>query len=273
MSEKSTQTAALARAAVDAGADPDAFVEAVRDVVDTDTPASIRHLSDQQAEIAERILDAYRDEQGNGSVENFEDWMWSVAYYNYDDSEFHAARTALQEFFRETTPVDEPVDERFGPFLGDRSGGSDDGDTDDESRDREDTVTDDTDSSGDESGNDNRDDSNDIDADEYRETMLEMQRSQTEALTSLAESLREDGDDDDDEDDDGDDDEDDEDRTVTVDGEEMSARDAVEQLREDLDGAEPATPDDDRDAGDDEDSTDDETDTEQRGTDPRDLLK
>jgi hypothetical protein len=53
----------------------------------------------------------------------------------------------------------------------------------------------------------------------------------------------------------------------------MSARDAVKQLREDLDGAEPATPDDDRDAGDDEDSTDDETDTEQRGTDPRDLLK
>ena len=86
-------------------------------------PDEHRHLSAQQAEITTRLIDAYRDSQGNGSVENFEDWLWTVARHEFTGDEFHAAMTALEEFFRDQTPLDEPVTAQFVPFLDDQRDG------------------------------------------------------------------------------------------------------------------------------------------------------
>jgi hypothetical protein len=234
---------AMARAAVGNRPDADAeqLVDAFRAVV-MGPDSEERHLSDQQAETAEQLVNAYRDEQGDGSVENFESWLWSVARHQFDDNEFHAAHTALEEYFRETTPLDEPVSDRFMPFLTDRDGG-------DEGSDARDSVTDpDNDPSGDDP-DDTQDGQDDMTDAEYRENMLEMQRQQTETLSALADALREDGDDEDDEDDDEDDDGGDT-QSLTVDGEEFTADD-VRQLHEGLDDADPDTEtDEDRDAND-----------------------
>lgn len=187
-----------------------------------------RHLSDQQAERAVQVLDAYRDEQGNGSVQNFESWLWGPARGRFDDEQVHAAMTALEEFYRETTPLDEPVTNAFAPFLDDRQ----DGDTDTNH------MTDDSTDSGDDAGDD-RDGSDGMDAQEYREFMREQQEQQTEILRTLADALREDDDDDDDDDDDGgdsdgddkDDDDDDDDRSA----DDLAAE--VADLREQLEEA------------------------------------
>jgi hypothetical protein len=146
-----------------------------------------RHLSEQQAEIAARMIDAYREAQGNGSVENFEDWLFSVAYYDFDENEFHAAMTALQEFYRETTPLEEPVTEQFVPFL---SGEVDDGGNSNTN----DMTESESDQSGDGDGTEpdgEQDGSDGIGAEEFREQMLEMQRQQTETLNALSESISE----------------------------------------------------------------------------------
>ncbi|WP_435175638.1 hypothetical protein [Halorussus sp. AFM4] len=213
-----------------------------------------RHLSGQQAEIAQQMLASYRDEQGNGSVSNFEDWLWSVAYYEFDDNQFHAARTALQEFYRDTTPLEEPVSEQFAPFLDGQQDASGDGDGDsgDGAEQNQNDMSDtDTEQSGDEPDNEN-DGSDGISADEFRSTMLEMQEQQTETLRTLADSLR--ADDEDDEDNEGDDDDDDDDepgedddddgeqssddpdttQTVVIDGEERALEDVVDEQREQL---------------------------------------
>jgi len=261
--------AAMARAATEArpDADPSQLVADFRAVVMGPDNRAVapndRHLSAQQAETATRLLDAYRDRQGNGSVENFESWLWNVAYHEFDEDEFHAAETALQEFYRETTPLEEPVGEQFVPFLSGQDGG--DGDTD-EGSDARDSVTDtDTTQSGDDPDNTN-DDQDDIPAAEFRSEMLEMQRQQTETLSTLAEALREDGmDDEDDEDDEEDDD--DEDRALDVDGEKVTAAE-VREMREQLPDADVAT-DEDEDASerDAEESSDDQS------ANPKNLLK
>lgn len=210
-----------------------------------------RHLSEQQAAMAGQVLDAYRNEQGNGSVDNFESWLWS-ARDQFDANEIHATRTALQEFYRETTPLEEPVTEAFVPFLDERDDGDGDANTNDM------TENDSADAGGDDDvdpdgthddGSDGMDDS------EYRESMLEMQRTQTEALQTITESLREDDEDDDEDDDEGDEDEDEEDdggengadvdgegdeRTVTIDGEERAVDEALADLREQVDAADAA---------------------------------
>jgi hypothetical protein len=207
-----------------------------------------RHLSGQQAEIAQQLLASYRDEQGNGSVANFEDWLWSVAYYEFDDNQFHAARTALQEFYRETTPLEEPVGEQFAPFLdGEQDASDSDGDGGGSEQNQNDMTDNDSEQSGDEP-DDTNDDQDGMDESEYRESMLEMQRTQTEALNSLTEALREDDSDGDDEDDEDDEDEgDDEDggensadgdagenRTVEVDDEELDVQEVVDDHRDTL---------------------------------------
>lgn len=240
-----------------------------------------RHLSEQQAEMAESLLGAYRDEQGNGSVSNFEDWLWSVAYYEFDENQFHAAMTALQEFYRDTTPLEEPVDKQFAPFLDGRGDG--DGE-DDEGGDARDSVTDDTNESGDPDDT-NNEEQDDMDAQDYRESMLEMQRQQTETLSTLADAIREDdedGDDDDDEeedgdgenDEDGDDEDDDEEqssddadeaRVLEIDGEEVTVDD-VQALREQLQDADPDAAVETQEAEpDDEQSADESTTTETSG--------
>ncbi|WP_256394109.1 hypothetical protein [Natronoarchaeum rubrum] len=133
----------------------------------------------------------------------------------------------------------------------------------------------------------NNDDAEDpdrsADAEQFRDFMREQTEQQTEILRTLADSLREDDEDDDEdeeeeeeeESDDGEDDEDEDDeensadaddeRTVTIDGEEMTADEAVETLRDDVDGAEPETP------GDDDDERDDEP-ADERTSDPKELL-
>jgi hypothetical protein len=242
-----------------------------------------RHLSGQQAEIAEQLLNSYRDEQGNGSVENFEDWLWSVAYHQYDDNQFHAAMTALQEFYRETTPLEDPVGKQFAPFLDERQDGE--GDTNQNDMTDTDTETQSGDGATDPDGT-NSDDGTDgvSDAEEFRSEMLEMQRTQTETLNTLASALREDdedgdgdGDEEDDDDEDGDDDggensaDLDDDRTVEVDGEELDVQDVVDDHQEtlaalraggvDLDDVDLG---DGRDVADEADTSDDAADDEQR---------
>lgn len=249
------------------GADPrttsQAAIAQARGVVMGPDADEQRHLSGQQAEMAVQVLDAYRDGQGNGSVDNFESWLWS-ARGQFDEGMLHATKTALQEFYRDTTPLDEPVTEQFGPFLEDRQSGDDENTN---------NMTDDTDPDGEQNADpdDDRDGSDGISAGEFREQMLEMQRTQTETLNTVAEVVREDDDDDDDEgeegdDDDDDDDDDDGDRSITIDGEEMTADEAVRKLADDVEDADPDT-DDDRDA-DGEDSEPDE----ERNSDPKDLL-
>ena len=244
-----TQGAAveLARAAQAArdDADPEQLVAEFRTaVMGPDEP---RHLSTQQAEIATTLLNAYRDEQGDGSVENFEEWLWSVAYHQFEDNEFHAAQTALREFYRETTPLEEPVSQQFGPFLDNRQG---DGGNDSDDDDRD--MSDDDSQSGDDP-DDTNDGQDGMDAKEYRESMLELQKTQTEILRDMRE-----GDDDDDDEDDEDEqsaDTDDQDagdrptesQTLDVDGEEYDAED-VRELRERLADADVETPDDEDDA-------------------------
>jgi hypothetical protein len=222
-----------------------------------------RHLSAQQAETAETLLDAYRNEQGNGSVENFESWLWNVAYHQFDDNEFHAAQTALQEFYRETTPLEEPVDTQFIPFLDSQQSGDESGDdNDDEGGDARDSVTDSNTQSGDNPDNTN-DDQDGMDQQEYRESMLEMQRQQTETLSALADSLRED---DDGGDDDDDDDEDEgNEQSLDIDGDEVTAED-VREMREQLGDAEPDTD------GNREADAEDEEPDDQRDADPKNLL-
>lgn len=217
-------------------------------------PDGQRHLSDQQAEIAERLVDAYRDQQGDGSVENFEDWLWTVAYYDFDENEFHAAQTALQEFYRATTPLEDPVSDRFVPFLdaqredGSGEDGTDDGGTN--------GMTDtDSDADGGDPDGTNDGGSDGMDDQEFRETMLELQREQTETLSVLSEAVTQDAGDDVDEandagggdggtdgdtqnadtgDDDGTDGGDGESRTVEVDGKEMAVDEVVADHRESL---------------------------------------
>ena len=241
-----TQGAAaeLARAAQAARDDvtPEQLVADFRTVVMG--PDAHRHLSTQQAEIAATLLNTYRDEQGDGSVENFEEWLWSVAYHQFEDNEFHAAQTALREFYRETTPLEKPVSQQFGPFLDDRQGNG--GDTDDDD-DRD--MSDDDSQSGDDP-DDTNDGQDGMDAQEYRESMLELQKTQTEILRDMRE--------DDEDDDDGDEqsaDTDDQDagedpddtQALDIDGEEYDAED-VRELRERLADADVETPDDEDDA-------------------------
>lgn len=138
-------------------------------------------------------------------------------------------------------------------------------------RDEHDMSDEETESPGDESGDD-RDGQDDISAGEFREQMLEMQRSQTETLNTLSDALRaDDEDEDEDEDeeeeseDEDEDDDDDEDRLVTIGDEEMTADEAVDKLRDRVEGAKPETP------GDDDDDRDEEPD-EERTADPKNLL-
>jgi hypothetical protein len=150
------------------------------------------------------------------------------------------------------------------------------------------TMTEDTTESGEDP--DDTNESDDVpDAEAFRSEMLEMQRQQTETLDTLAEAIRQDdeededdGEDDEDEDEDEDEDDDmdeesadaddedvrdempDADRTVTLDGEEMTvdeARNHIADLREDAADAEPEEPStqDRAEGDDDEDSTDDDT--------------
>ena len=130
-------------------------------------------------------------------------------------------------------------------------------------------MSDDTTESG-EQPDDTNEEQDGMDADEYRQSMLEMQRSQTEMLETLADAIRQDGEDEDgdgDDDDEEDDDMDEEsadtgdERMVELGGEEMSAREAVENLREQLDDdPEPEDPEtQDRGEAEDEDSEETET--------------
>lgn len=140
----------------------------------------------------------------------------------------------------------------------------------------ENSMSDDDPESG-EQPDDTNEEQDGMDAQEYRQSMLEMQRNQTETLDTLADAIREDGEDEDeDEDDDeggdgGDDEEDDDmdeesadagdERMVELGGEKMSAREAVADLREQLDDAEPEDPEtQDRAEADDEDQSDDQDD-------------
>jgi len=234
----------MARAAVAArdGADPEQLVADFRAVVMGPDADGERHLSSQQADLALEVLNEYRSSQGDGSVENFESWLWSKGR-EFDEDTIHAARTALQEFYRDTTPLDDPVSDQYQGWLADRSDGES---SPDDTNDMSDT---DTEQSGDDPDNEN-DGSDGMDDSEYRESMLEMQRQQTETLRTLADAVRED-DDDDDESGDGeeteDDDEDDEDddgeqsaddpestQTVEVDGEELDVQEMVDDHRDTL---------------------------------------
>lgn len=138
----------------------------------------------------------------------------------------------------------------------------------------ENSMSDDTDEFGEQPDDTNADESDGMDAQEYRESMLEMQRNQTETLETLAEAVRQDGEDEEDGDEggDGDDDEEDDDmeeesadaadeRMVTLDGEEMRAREAVGNLREQLDDdPEPEDPEtQDRGESDEDESDDDQS--------------
>jgi len=192
--DESASVAARAAVMGDTGALPEALQNA--STVDAD---ELRGLSDQQREIATRVLDSYRDRQGDGEVRDFEGWLWNVAYSEFEDDEFHATMTALESFFRDTTPMDEPVSERFMPFL-------DNSDTNTQSMSDDDTG----DESGTTDGEQNADDDTSTrDGDEFQERMLDMQQQQTEILQSLVDRMDGDGDDEDDEEDDEDEDEDD----------------------------------------------------------------
>jgi hypothetical protein len=231
----------MARAALDArgdGADPEQLVADFRAVVMGPDAGEDRHLSSQQADLALEVLNEYRASQGDGSVENFESWLWSKGR-EFDEDTIHAARTALQEFYRDTTPLDDPVSNQYQGWLADRA--------DDESSpdDTNDMTEQESEQSGNEPDNEN-DGSDGMDDSEFRESMLEMQREQTETLRTLADALRED--DDDDEGGDGEDDEDDgEDddgeqsadnpattQTVEVDGEEVDVQEMVDDHRDTL---------------------------------------
>lgn len=141
---------------------------------------------------------------------------------------------------------------------GDEVGESDGDDLPDPDRDtatddgREETdMTDDTDTdsadSTDGDGTD-RDGQDGTPDEEWRDEMLEMQRQQTETLSALADTLRED-DEDEDEDDDNDDEDEDgenaadtdgtEERRVTIDGEERTVSEALDELRDAVDDADP----------------------------------
>lgn len=202
---------AMARAAVAAGADPDAFVDEVRAAVMGATPEpDKRHLSEQQAEMARAMADAYREAQGDGSVENFEAWLFNVAFYEFDEDQFHAAMTALQEWYRETTPLDEPVSERFLPFLDARQTGE-------STNDMTDTETDESD----EQSADTDDDSTERqEAPEWAADLRELLESMNETLGDVAEAVRQEDDDEDD------DDEEDNETDEDEDGDEENSQDA-----------------------------------------------
>lgn len=225
----------MARAvAADANLDDATAEQLVADfraVVMGSDPDDTRHLSDQQAEMAVQALDTYRSEQGNGSVSNFEEWMYTAGWNTFDDEQSHAAMTALREFYRSTTPLEEPVNEQFVPFLDEQAGG-----------DTETNDMTDTDTSTEQSGDTDRDSDGTDDAD-YRESMLEMQQQQTDLLRTLVDDRADDDDDDEeDEDDEEEDEEDDggeqsadaEGTDADADDEERSLEDEIAELREEL---------------------------------------
>lgn len=153
---------------------------------------------------------------------------------------------------------------------------------------RDNAMSDDDTTPSDDEGDETRDESTGIDADEFRETMLEQQRAQTDLLNSLADALREDKEDDEDEMDDEEEDEDrstddesdatgesageSDERTIVIDGEEKDLHEAVRELSEAVDNANPDV-DSDRSSGDESDATGESAGEEQRANDPRSLLK
>lgn len=197
----------------------------------------LRHLSEEQRTVARQLVDDYREAQGDGSVGNFERWLFNVAWHEYDENQFHAAMTALEEFFRETTPMEDPVSDRFIPFLnGDDSGNE--------------NMTQDTDTGdGGNEPDDTQDDNDDLDVNEYREQMLAMQETQTELLQSIVDDENagdDDGEDDDEEDEQDADEPDAEQESDDSDEPERSMEDLeaeIRDLREQLNAAEPEDPD------------------------------
>lgn len=147
-------------------------------------------------------------------------------------------------------------------------------DLEDDDTDR--TMTDDTDA-GDEAGDetdestDAREGEKDDDYGERLDRLEEMNREELQILREMADDGDDDDDDEDDDDEEGenaDDTDDTDERSVTIDGEELSADEALERLREvaadDPDPEDPAT----RDVGDDADAEGEEADPETRDDEP-----
>lgn len=141
--------------------------------------------------------------------------------------------------------------------------------------DPDDTMSNDTESGEEDPPDDDpeRDESDGISAEAFREEMLELQREQTETIRDVHDAVREDDMDDDDEDDEDDMEtsstEPDAERTLEVDGDEMTAAD-VRELRDQLDDADP---DPDPTGGAEDGDERSETDSDADDSDPVDLLR
>lgn len=235
--------AMVARAAVEAGANPDTLLSHVRDAL-TDTVGE-RELTPQQADQAIDLIDQFLDAQGDATVRNFEDWLWEIDDEEADDNAIHAARTALQEFYRANSPMDEPVEESFRAWISDKMS-----DTDSDSGEQNAGTTDD----------EQRSESKD-EAEEFREFMREQTETQTEILRTLSDAIRQEDDDEDDDDEEDDEEneaDDDEDEDDEQSAEDSDLAERISELEETLEDV--------RSGDTDVETPDTDTDTEQDAT-------
>lgn len=213
--------AVVARAAVEAGADPDRLVQAVREATEGD-----RGLTSQQIELARSVLEQFESEQGDAALADFDSWIFeSDDELSADESV--AARAVVDEYVRSTTPWQDPISETLRPWLSEQDQDSNDmTDESDESADDADDTTE----------QDGEPEETHADAEEFRERMLELQEQQMETLEAIAERVTDEDDDEDEDEEDqaGDDeeDEDDEDENAADDARDLESE--IETLREEL---------------------------------------